>query len=395
MPSPILIHRLNKPDYAESIVSLFGLSSIIGYWPLGEAAGSIAHEFSARKVEMLANGGFETAGGGGADIWGTWTETAGDGALADEAVLFQAGAHAAKITAGATANTKVDQTIVVRPGMIYGLSFWTRGDATNAGRYLVRDVTNAADIIATTSTGIAGTTYTRYEINFVAPAACISVRIDIMCPAANGGIAYFDSVSVMGGTEGIYSNVGLNAGGIGDGRSSGLYDGSTSFTNVYSAVLASAFNSAEHTLAIWIKFASVSVWTDTLNRAQISMFVDANNRTELVKAAGNNTYAFVHVAGGTIKVYNHSPISFSDWWFACITISKSADTKKDYVNGVQVGSTLTALGNWSGGLPSNGCVIGARQTTPTIVNNGLLAHALLLNRAATAVEIATAYQMAF
>ena len=35
----------------------------------------------AAQDNPVTNGGFETAGTGGADIWGTWTETAGDGAL--------------------------------------------------------------------------------------------------------------------------------------------------------------------------------------------------------------------------------------------------------------------------------------------------------------------------
>ena len=55
--------------------------------------------------ELLSNPGFETAGGGGADVWGSWTESAGDGALANEVAIVNSGSDAAKVTAGATTNT--------------------------------------------------------------------------------------------------------------------------------------------------------------------------------------------------------------------------------------------------------------------------------------------------
>ena len=45
---------------------------------------------------LLLNPGFETAGGGGADIWANWTEAAGDGALANEVVVIHEGVDAAK-----------------------------------------------------------------------------------------------------------------------------------------------------------------------------------------------------------------------------------------------------------------------------------------------------------
>ena len=35
-------------------------------------------------TELIANGGFETAGEGGADVFGTWVESAGNGAIAVE-----------------------------------------------------------------------------------------------------------------------------------------------------------------------------------------------------------------------------------------------------------------------------------------------------------------------
>lgn len=145
---------------------------------------------------LLTNGGFETAGGGVPDVWGTWAETAGDGALADEAALMHTQAHAAKATAGATANTLVAQSATVVASTSYTLTFYTRGDGTYAGRYAVYDVTNSADIKAITSTGVTGTTHTLVSYAFTTPVGCVEASIRLYCPADDTGIAYFDTVAL-------------------------------------------------------------------------------------------------------------------------------------------------------------------------------------------------------
>src|SRR3990170_8781110 len=95
-------------QYFQHIQRLFGTALIVP-WPLWEASGSVAADQAVN--EHLANGGFETAGAGGADVWGSWTETAGDGALANETTLVHGGSDAAKITAGANAQTKKGQNL--------------------------------------------------------------------------------------------------------------------------------------------------------------------------------------------------------------------------------------------------------------------------------------------
>lgn len=144
----------------------------------------------------LANGGFETAGGGNGDIWGSWTENAGDGALANETGITKAGDDACKATAGASVDTYVKQAFGVVPGRRYSVSFWTRGDATYAGRYKIRDATAGADIVAVVTTGVEGATYTEVTREFTAPAGCASVEVYLYCPGTNGGIAYFDVVAI-------------------------------------------------------------------------------------------------------------------------------------------------------------------------------------------------------
>jgi len=146
-------------------------------------------------VELVANPGFETPGIGDPDFWDDWDESAGDGTLAHTADVH-AGADACEATAGATANTLVEQSVNVQANRRYKLSFWTKGDGVNAGRYRLYDDDGFADIIALVSTGVTGAVYTEVTAYFVAPAGCMSVTIYLHCPVANGGIAYFDDVSI-------------------------------------------------------------------------------------------------------------------------------------------------------------------------------------------------------
>lgn len=76
----------------------------------------------------LLNGGFETAGGGGADVWGSWTEsTAGASTLTDEGVLVHAGSHAAKfVVDGSNSAVSIAQTVLTT-GHKYSASVWARG----------------------------------------------------------------------------------------------------------------------------------------------------------------------------------------------------------------------------------------------------------------------------
>ena len=147
--------------------------------------------------ELLSNVGFETPGGGGADVFLNWSESAGDGAVARTTTAgeFRSGVAACKITTGPTYNTFIQQNFAVVPGVSYTLNFWSRGDGTNTGRYNVYDITNSQAIISLTSTNVPGTTYALVSRTFQAPAGCILAQIQFVCTSGAGGIGYFDDVS--------------------------------------------------------------------------------------------------------------------------------------------------------------------------------------------------------
>jgi len=146
--------------------------------------------------ELIQNPGFETAGGGGVDIWANWFEVAADGALANETTIVHSGNAAAKLTSGATVGTYIYQNVTVVAGRMYHLRFWTRGDGTHAGRFGIYNWTGGGDIKALAGTGVIGTTYVQVDATFIAPVGCVLVRINLVCPSINGGICYFDDVSV-------------------------------------------------------------------------------------------------------------------------------------------------------------------------------------------------------
>lgn len=175
--------------------------------------------------------------------------------------------------------------------------------------------------------------------------------------------------------------------GIGDGRTSDLFDGSNDFIDLYSASLAAAFNNGELTVAIWFKEATGALTDGTTDRAVV-LQADASNRVTLGKSNVNNQCNGSYIAGGTTKSLNVT-VSDTNWHFLALTVSKSADQVKVYLDGAQIGATATGLGVWAGALASaTTCLGSASSTAPGNVHNGNLAHAMLWTTPLSAAQIA-------
>jgi hypothetical protein len=267
---------LFNPIYQNRILST-RRDALIAAWALSDPAGRTCTEISGKTValDLIENGGFETAGTGGADIWAQWAESAGTGTIADEGSFVHLGSHAAKLTAGSSKNTVVRPsnnssgnagTINVIPGMSCTLSFWTRGDLTNAGRYSIFDNTNSVFIQATVTTGIVGSVYTQVTNTFVVPATCYSVQITLWCPSVAGGISYFDDASLTCNypLSGVYQPSGITYGepGIGDGRTSTKHNGSDSGILIGSKAFGQLWNGNVGSSVSWGRVAGASQWTD-------------------------------------------------------------------------------------------------------------------------------------
>lgn len=150
-------------------------------------------------TDSVLNGGFETAGGGGADVFANWTESAGDGAISQVGSNPHSGTYNARLDTGATANTHIYQTWTVTPGDYMSLSFWSRSYTgnTSVGRWWLYDVSNTSDIrslgaVANATAGDNTWVFTQY--GFQVPAGCSSVRLYLYCGTTNTDDNHFDDV---------------------------------------------------------------------------------------------------------------------------------------------------------------------------------------------------------
>ena len=144
--------------------------------------------------ELLSNIGFETAGGGGADVFADWEIGAVFHDM-NEGTIVNSGAHACKLTQGSSLATLVKQNIAATAGDILEFTFNTRGDGTYDGRFRFFDVTNALFITAAISTGITGTVYTEITHRITVPVGSTEVQIIFFPAATDTAVAYFDDCS--------------------------------------------------------------------------------------------------------------------------------------------------------------------------------------------------------
>lgn len=354
-------------------------SNLVAHWPLDELSGTTAYDktgrndgaitgttlgqagigdgltsqyfdgtndyidISAIASNLIANGGFETAGGGGADIWASWTESVTDGALANEGVVIHTGADACKITAGAGANTIISGQFATIPEATYRFRFWSQGDGTHDGRYSLYDVTNGGWIRTTIGTGVTGAAYAMVDYNFTAPAGCIAVQPYFWCPATDTAFCYFDTVSLRR-------------------------------TDV------PTFDPHEGSMIVWAKV-PIGAWTDNTTQYLIGIGANAQNSLGMYVYSAGNRIDFFYEGNDTKVSYNLSPYSRIDWVPYGITWSLSGDLVTYYIDGSSVGTPDTGLGIITGNLASAGTLIGAASDTPTASFLGNLAHVILSNTA--------------
>ena len=187
------------------------------------------------------------------------------------------------------------------------------------------------------------------------------------------------------GHHGAYTAVALGQPGVpGMGMSSAGYDGATSFNNVYSASLNTAFNGAEGTLLAWAQVSGAAVWADGLNRRVMQTQADANNYARLL--LGINNVNPTYRAGGTLEPVTVNTTTL-DYFVIALVWSASNDTVDGYLNSVP-GIQRTVLGVWAGPLSATQAVIGASSTVPAAVFSGNIGPVLLFNEAKPLAEIA-------
>ena len=148
-------------------------------------------------ANLVVNPGFETAGGGGADVFATWIEDTGiDGVIADEGVIVHSGSSSCKITRVSESFCFVDQSMTVVPRTLAHLSFWVRDDNIASGTYSLFDVTNAEFIALDIDTDVVGGTWTEITYDFIIPVGCVSLKLTLSQKSREFGVTYFDDASI-------------------------------------------------------------------------------------------------------------------------------------------------------------------------------------------------------
>jgi len=152
----------------------------------------------AYKPELLWDGGFERLYSPPTDPVAFWSYQAGDGAIARATAggEYRSGLAAVKLTAGPGRDTSVKTAKLsyLTAGVSYTLSGWARGDGTHGGRVRCwNDVWGDIFAAFTTETG---TAFVAFSQAFAAPSSG-NTYIFFRCPDANGGIAWFDDISLQ------------------------------------------------------------------------------------------------------------------------------------------------------------------------------------------------------
>jgi len=188
-------------------------------------------------------------------------------------------------------------------------------------------------------------------------------------------------------SNGKYTGVTLLQPGMGDGFSSPLFDGATSYGNIYGAGLANAFTGGGFTLACWAKVSGAGVWTDATLRRIVYLAVDVNNRVYFERSTTDNRINYVFAGGGITDSVALTSFSPTAWFHLAITVSASDNAIKALINGAQTGATQTGVGVWAGLLAATSTLIGAASTTPANVYSGTIAHAAIWNTPLSRVQI--------
>ncbi len=258
--------------------------------------------WTVSSSNMLTNPGFETAP---YSPHASWTESVNGGTIADETSTVHAGSHAIKLTYGSGSSPTFYQAVTVVPGITYNYSFWTAGDATNAGRYRVYDITNSANIIALTSTGITANSYSEVTGSFTAPAGCDSIQFNFYSPSS--GTAYFDDITIYGNgssanTPTLGGEAVTNSGFDTDtswtkGTDWTIATGVLSATNV--AQFSSTYQNSVVNLGTWYKYAFT---VSSLSLGGGYLQEGANTIIKIFNSDNTYTGVFLSTTGGAIRI---------------------------------------------------------------------------------------------
>jgi hypothetical protein len=203
----------------------------------------------------------------------------------------------------------------------------------------------------------------------------------------SGSVAYDSSGN---GRNAIYSNATLDQPGKGDGKASVLYNGTTSFTNIYTTSFKNAFSGSVGTIGpFWFRTSASSVWIDGSIRYFFNMYAGGSDQIYIQKSNSASQINVIYKAGGTNFGRAITGIITTNWQSIAFTWDKTANEARTYFNGIQYGDTQKSLTTWGGTMTTWGTAVGAFRTDAVSnVWNGYIQHFPIGNRALNPTEIA-------
>lgn len=363
--------QVSAPYYQKVLSTRPG--ALVAYWPLWETSGAMARDLKGRIAgDAVVNGLFTTDTTGWSATDATLSSVAG-GISGNCLHVANAGANYGSAR----------QAVVTIPGVTYDLYYSHKNDDVSG--YVLLGTSSGGNQIFDSGT-INDANWTTRRIGFTARTTSTYIRL-----SPNSGTdaqaTLFDSISMPTPLHGLYTGVNLGRQGIGDGRTSPYFDGANDYVNIHSAALASLFNGAEGTLAIWAKVNNSGVWTDGGGHIAVQLKSDADNIIYIYKPLASKILSILYCANGVTSEIRLTNAQYMGYHHYAITWSKSRDEVRAYVDGAQVGATVTGLGVWAGSLSSTLTMIGAQNNVPLAVWNGNLAHCALWNMALSPYEI--------
>lgn len=309
-------------------------TSLISGWSFNESTGvrydyvgtnHLTETFGGMITPSVNNGGFETLGGGGADVFGTWTESPTGGATITADVTSYAGTYACKFNAVAGTG-QVYQNIGFLTGKTYYAECYARRTTSGGSEYVALRIGGASS--GTAGAGISfalTTTYTKYVATYR------NTGNSFMYVDGGSGDILVDNITVQAAE--ILGTSGIAKGTAKDQNFCASFPAPASTSNYLSASdNASLDFTSSFTIAGWVNF-------DSLTQTGDALIVQKNSAQYRLLGIG-------YAGGGTTQLYfdvNSSgaitrPISLSDWVF--VVAEWNASTLKTSLT-VNLGTAAT------------------------------------------------------
>lgn len=158
-----------------------------------------------------------------------------------------------------------------------------------------------------------------------------------------------------------------------------LYDGSTSYTDIYTTNLNTLFDGGQGVVICRAKVLNSGVWTDGIARRIVNVSSVGGDMMSIFRRSTNDNLRWEAVLGGTSFRVTDSGITNTSFMTLALYWSDASNDgeMKAYSDGSQFGSTVPVTETHSGVLDSAECVIGADTNTPTLVWSGNLSDCII------------------